>query len=38
MQNNWNGKGKMTVVNPYIIFSLNVNGWNSPIKMHRVAG
>ena len=38
-QNNQKAKDKMALVNPYMsIITLNVNGLNSPIKRHRVAG
>ena len=36
---NQRAKDKMAVVSPYIsIITLNINGLNSPIKRHRVAG
>ena len=39
IQNNQKANDKMAVVRPYIsIITLKVNGLNSPIKRHRVAG
>ena len=39
MQENWKISDKMAAAGPHIsIITLNVNGSNSPIKRHRVAG
>ena len=39
IENNWKTRDKMAILSPHIsINTLNVNGLNSPIKRHRVAG
>src|SRR3712207_9487005 len=39
MQENWKTSNKMAALGPHIsIITLNINGLNSPIKRHRVAG